>query len=555
MAIFDDNVRLLGELFGNQEYTERGSARTSRLDANEQPEADPSTGLPAGYIWVRRDGSRNEVRALIGAGMYRWERIGNLPVEVGINRSGELEAIKPLVNVETAYTHGTTLTTAPAQSLYLESKQFTPGLVTADAVGGYGLSVYVQPLPYRATVIEGAVSVSSSVPGTTGQRRLAVIFYDVSAAALGVANGTVTLSAAPFTLDDAVAIALGDTDRIRLGAVELAYGQTSITASNKFIDCRDWLTLHENISSTSLPNFGAAVTKTLSSDVASAGSDRNLVIAAESSTTDNLIEITGLNAGDEVVIRADAGDTITVKHNDAGATDKILLYNATDLALSGDQTLKLVKVASGKVMQYVDEKGSSGGGGGTNWGAVYSLTPVVLTDFTWVNQGSASATQQGDSVYLSVTNGSGEALRILKKAAPATPYTVTAALIGIVYPNSSVAEMGIGWRENSSGNLVVARHDYSGTVRALSVTKHNNTTAGVAHYVVANTAPPATVFWWRLEDDGTNRKVYFSNDGVNFLQYHSVGRTDYLTADEIGFFVGGNSSAFVGMTLLSWEEA
>lgn len=358
MATFDDNVRLLGELFGNQEYSERGAARTSRLDANEQPEADPSNGLPAGYIWVRREGSRSGVRALIGAGLYRWERIGNLPIEVGINRSGELEAIKPLVNIETNYTHAVTLTTAPAQSLYIDSKQVTPGLVTADAVGGYGLSVYVQPLAYRDTVIQGAVSVSSSVPGSAGQRRLAVIYYDVSAAALGVVNGTATTSATPFTIDDAVAIALGDTDRIRLGAVELVYGQTSVTASNHFIDCRDWLTLHVDSSSTSLPNFGAGVIKTLASDVASAGSDRHLILAAQSSTTDNLIEITGLSVGDEVIIRADSGDTITVKHNDAGATDKILLYNAADLALSGDMTLKLVKTASGKVVQYVDEKGS-----------------------------------------------------------------------------------------------------------------------------------------------------------------------------------------------------
>lgn len=123
----------------------------------------------------------------------------------------------------------------------------------------------------------------------------------------------------------------------------------------------------ENLISGLPSAFGAGVIKTLSSDVASAGTDRHLIIAAQTSTTDNLIEITGLNAGEEVIIRADSGDTITVKHNDAGATDKILLYNEADIALTGDQTLKLVKIASGKVVQYVDEEGGGGGSTATLW--------------------------------------------------------------------------------------------------------------------------------------------------------------------------------------------
>jgi hypothetical protein len=115
--------------------------------------------------------------------------------------------------------------------------------------------------------------------------------------------------------------------------------------------------------SVDLPNFGTSATKTLSAGAASAGSDRHLVLAAESGTADDLLEITGLSIGDEVIIRADAGDTITVKHDDAGATDKILLYNTGDLALTGDQTLKLVKIESGKVVQYVDTKSALSGGG------------------------------------------------------------------------------------------------------------------------------------------------------------------------------------------------
>jgi hypothetical protein len=116
----------------------------------------------------------------------------------------------------------------------------------------------------------------------------------------------------------------------------------------------------EGAGSGSLPAFGAGVIKTLSSGVATAGSDRHLILAAESGTADDCIEISGLSAGDEVIVRADSGDTITLKHNDGGATDKIILYNNADIALTGDQTLKLVKTASGKVVQYVDEESAGG---------------------------------------------------------------------------------------------------------------------------------------------------------------------------------------------------
>lgn len=112
------------------------------------------------------------------------------------------------------------------------------------------------------------------------------------------------------------------------------------------------------LGSTLPANFGAGVIKTLdASGFAAAGADRHLIIAANTGTSDTLSEITGLSVGDEVVIRADAGDTITVEHNAAGATDKILLHNAANLDLSGDQTLKLLKTVAGKVVQYVDEAG------------------------------------------------------------------------------------------------------------------------------------------------------------------------------------------------------
>lgn len=113
-------------------------------------------------------------------------------------------------------------------------------------------------------------------------------------------------------------------------------------------------------SSSSTPNFGSAAIKTIASGVVTTGTDRNLVIAAESGTADDLIEITGLSVGDKVLLRADAGDTITVKHNDAGATVKILIQDDADFVLDEVHPLELVLVTTNQLAQVYDEVGAGG---------------------------------------------------------------------------------------------------------------------------------------------------------------------------------------------------
>jgi len=76
----------------------------------------------------------------------------------------------------------------------------------------------------------------------------------------------------------------------------------------------------------------------------------NLIIAAESGTSDNLDEITGIGVGDIVLLRANAGDTITVIHQNGVTND---FYNVTggNIDLSEDNPLVYVLTESGKLMQ------------------------------------------------------------------------------------------------------------------------------------------------------------------------------------------------------------
>ena len=109
-------------------------------------------------------------------------------------------------------------------------------------------------------------------------------------------------------------------------------------------------------------SFGNSISKSIVSGVLTPTIDRNIVVNAETGVTDDLIEIVGLTVGNKILLRAWAGDTITVKHNDAGATVKILLYNDADIVLDEDNPLELILVDTNKLSQVFDEAGSGAGG-------------------------------------------------------------------------------------------------------------------------------------------------------------------------------------------------
>lgn len=138
------------------------------------------------------------------------------------------------------------------------------------------------------------------------------------------------------------------------------------------------------------PTFGDPVIKLLDAGVASAGDDRFIVLAAEGGTTDDCTELQGLNVGDEAWIFADAGDTITLKHNASGATDKFLFYGEADIELSGNQGLRVLKKAAGVVVNSVDAQGA----GGSIDAADVSYTPTTSGDWLTLPDDVAEAADE-----------------------------------------------------------------------------------------------------------------------------------------------------------------
>ena len=89
----------------------------------------------------------------------------------------------------------------------------------------------------------------------------------------------------------------------------------------------------------------------------------------------------------------------------------------------------------------------------------------------------------------------------------------------------------------------------------MAANKHTSPTVYSAAYTVQAITPHVPLFL-RIADDDTNRIMSWSNDGQHWIVSHTVGRTDFLTADEVGFMVNSNNATWpASMTLLSWVEA
>lgn len=160
--------------------------------------------------------------------------------------------------------------------------------------------------------------------------------------------------------------------------------------------------------------YGAANNVTLDTNGRfNAAGVAHAVVAAFSGTADDLTSITGISdIGRRIAVRGLSGHTITVKHNDAGSTVKILLNNDTDVVLDSDNPLILVLTETTKWSQIYDS-----GGGGANT-ALSNLASVAI------NTSLISDTDNTDDLGSSATKWRAaytNAAYLEERSAPSTP--------------------------------------------------------------------------------------------------------------------------------------
>lgn len=204
-----------------------------------------------------------------------------------------------------------------------------------------------------------------------------------------------------------------------------------------------------------------------------------------------------------------------------------------------------------------------GGGGGSDVESPY--TAPVNDDFTWINQVGASVAQEGATVYLKGTTAT-DRLRMRVKAAPATPYVLTACIVPdftFLDGTGNYQTCGILFRESGTGKVLVigpSPYDSIELVPALWVARYsapnthdtNQMSKRLPWYLTGGAE-----FWLRISNDGTDLKFFYSSDAKHWQQYYTEAKAAYFSSgpDQIGFYVSNNANGSLapGVTVRSWE--
>jgi len=165
----------------------------------------------------------------------------------------------------------------------------------------------------------------------------------------------------------------------------------------------------------------------------------------------------------------------------------------------------------------------------------------VVSDFTWVNQGGATATDRGNRIVLQGPPDVGTQVRGLFMSAPTAPYSVTIAARGIG-AREDFGEWGLTLRENASGKLMSLARIFK---EKLEIRKYTSATAFSALLGSSlDWAWGPGVTWFKIEDNNTDLKFYTGPNGLDWTQINTEGRGVFFTTapDEIGFHVNPNTA-------------
>lgn len=196
------------------------------------------------------------------------------------------------------------------------------------------------------------------------------------------------------------------------------------------------------------------------------------------------------------------------------------------------------------------------------WSTDAPFIPPPSTGWTAMNSPSITADLNG-RVQTYTAGASDNWKGEYRTLSPASNYTVTTNMIwtspgqhyffaGMILKNSggnSFAQFGL-WAAGTSPPVL-----YLGSSKWTSVTAFS---AEYAKTALFGTLAGGVPNWLRIRDDGTNRYFEFSHDRYYWATAFSVGRTDFVTPDQIGWAMSSNNAAganTVALRLRHWEVA
>jgi len=234
------------------------------------------------------------------------------------------------------------------------------------------------------------------------------------------------------------------------------------------------------------------------------------------------------------------GSSVTVTHVlTTGAMDQIrqdLIAKGTYATLPASLKAANLYIGTDNQSYLLRDNGSAWDA----WAGLEKVTLPVSGDYTGIDSPTLSSTNGGMSVT-GATTGSLQA-RLAVKTLSAAPYTLTAMFRTISSPESTG---GLVLRASGAGTFIIIYPSANG----LTYQKWTNTTTASANYLNDVAIKLHNPYWVQIQDDNTNRIVRVSSDGMNWMQIHSVGRTDFLTPNQMGFGVFTTASTYTGVLL------
>lgn len=200
----------------------------------------------------------------------------------------------------------------------------------------------------------------------------------------------------------------------------------------------------------------------------------------------------------------------------------------------------------------------SGGGGGavyTEAGPSSVVAAPPTTSWSWDNQGAASVIEGTafNTNTLALASGAGSGLHVRYRTAPSAPYVITALFHAHGKWGVNFLRFGLLFRQSSDGKIAHIAQRMEASAGVLGVAKYTTSTSFSADYTTVTLGDHSRFIWFRIADNNTNRISSYSWNGVDFIQLHSVGRTDFLTANQVGWFIQTEAGASdLSVNLVSW---
>jgi len=170
--------------------------------------------------------------------------------------------------------------------------------------------------------------------------------------------------------------------------------------------------------------------------------------------------------------------------------------------------------------------------------------------WSWVNQGSATITEQDGYALLSVPSSAGYSWRIRQQTAPGTPFTIIARIVSGFTP-ANQAWAGLIFLNNSNGKFVSFGTFWDSGVQHVTVSRWTDATTFSA--IASNTEARnlMAMEYLRVDVSSTTLTCSVSNDGIGWMPVFIETLSTFLTTsgalDRIGF--GGNTSNSAAMTV------